>query len=252
MVRCLDGLILHLNVSLPHAVQRHQLVEQVIQKLRRRIALGEFAIGAKLPSESELMAQFAVGRSTVREAVRALVHGGMLDVRQGDGTYVRGLSQDTALLLDRLRRARAGEVYEVYEVRRALELEIARLAAIRRDDADLATMWRLLARRHACLAAGDEEEYLDADVEFHVAVAAATKNAVLTDLYRAFATALRDALGALIDLQVTDRVETASLHDLLADAIARRDTDAAVDITLQHLDGTAARLRQTLSETDAG
>lgn len=223
-------------------VQRQQLVDQVIQGLRQRIVAGEFPLGQRLPTESELMAQFLVGRSTIREAVRALAHTGLLEVRQGDGTYVRALSEDTEPLSQRLRRAR---LVEVHEVRRALELEIARLAALRRDDVDLERLRERLRRRRTRAARGDLEGVLDADVDFHVVVAAATKNAVLADLYQTFAIALREALGELFATLGVNEDRT-RLHEDLVDAIEQYDPDRAQAITVRHLDHIAQALNELL------
>src|SRR5581483_9202285 len=137
-------------------VRRERLADQVVHQLRRRLAAGEFAVGQKLPPEPELMAQLAVGRTTIREAVRALAHAGYLDVRQGDGTYVRALDPGQDQLAERLRQAR---VPEVYELRRALELEMARLAALRWDGDDLARIHAALERLQASVGPGQEQTF---------------------------------------------------------------------------------------------
>jgi DNA-binding FadR family transcriptional regulator len=208
-------------------IQRQPLVEQVIEQLQRLIE-SEFEVGVKLPSESELMTQFGVSRSTLREAVRVLTHIGLLEVRQGDGTYVRaktGLSE----LARRLQRA---AIEEVYEVRQILELEIARLAAQRHDETDLAQMQSSLQHRELARQTGDAVAFLEADIAFHLAVAAASKNAVLIEVYQTFVQSLREALAKLIrnDNQV-GRIEQAQLHQQLLDAIATRDANAAAEWT---------------------
>jgi DNA-binding FadR family transcriptional regulator len=204
----------------------------VIRQLRERLALGLYTVGEKLPSEGELMAQFGVGRSTIREAIRAIAHTGMLEVRQGDGTYVRTLQPADEPLAQRLRRAR---VVEVHEVRRALELEMARLAALRRDETDVERMRAALHARRAAAARGDHAALLDADVAFHLAVATATRNAVLADLYRAFAAALRGALAEIFSAVGVNEDRT-QLHERLAAAIAAGDAAAAQAITADLLD----------------
>lgn len=221
------------------AVPRRQLVASVIQQLQERISLGEIHPGSKLPPEPELMAQFGVGRSTLREAVRVLAHAGLLEVRQGDGTYVRAASEAAEPLDRRLRRA---AIAEVYEVRRALELETARLAAARRDQSDLARLRECLDRRCQAQAAGDPEAYIEADLAFHAAIAAAGKNSVLTDLYRTFSQSLRDALTNLVADPELHR-DTASLHEAILTAIEQGDPNAAVRRTGEHLDATAGLLR---------
>src|SRR5271169_875714 len=116
-------------------IRRQQLVEQVIEHLNNVISSGTYAIGAKLPAEPQLMEELGIGRSTLREAIRVLSHNGVLEVRQGDGTYVRALPDSGETLARRLRRAR---VREVQEVRKTLEIEIVRLAAERHKEEDLA------------------------------------------------------------------------------------------------------------------
>ncbi|MXO81450.1 GntR family transcriptional regulator, partial [Paenibacillus sp. OT2-17] len=172
------------------AVKRKQIADEVAEQLQRKIAAGEWNVGTKIPTEPELMKLFGVGRSTVREAVSVLVHAGLLEKKQGHGTFVCQPTTSQEPLDYRLSRA---EIIEVYEVRSVLELEIARLAALRRNDEDLHLMRAALDRRAATLAAGDLSGYLDADITFHLAVAGATRNKVLTDVYGSFVEAIRKA-----------------------------------------------------------
>lgn len=113
---------------------KRQLTDQVIEHLEQGIISGRYGMGAKLPAEPQLMEELGVGRSTVREAIRMLAHNGILEVRQGDGTFVRTLPSAGEPLPRRLQRAK---VREVHEVRLALELEVVRLAAKRRGKRDL-------------------------------------------------------------------------------------------------------------------
>src|SRR6266566_2559656 len=92
-------------------VRRQALVDQVLDYLQQQITTGTFPVGSKLPTEPELMAQLAIGRSTLREAMRVLVHMGLVDVRAGDGTYVCTPSPEAEPLGQRLRRAKVFEVY---------------------------------------------------------------------------------------------------------------------------------------------
>ena len=107
------------------SLRRSSLAELAVTQLRDQVLSGQWAVGARLPAETELAQQLEVGRSTVREAVRVLVHAGLLETRQGSGTYVRSLTPGSDFQA-RLRRA---AVLEAYEVREALEVQAARLAA---------------------------------------------------------------------------------------------------------------------------
>ncbi|MFE9106391.1 FadR/GntR family transcriptional regulator [Actinomadura geliboluensis] len=209
--------------------RRSSLVDQVIAQLRDEIVGGNWPVGAKIPPEPVLAESLGVGRNTVREAVRALTHAGLLESRQGDGTYVRATSELSGAVRRRLERA---ELIEILEVRRGLEVEAARLAATRRTEADIAAIAVALGRRDAALAAGAHETFVEADLAFHTAVVEATHNRVLTDLYRDFSAALRASIGtagALLE-------HTDVPHGPIAAAVEGGDADAATRATHACLD----------------
>lgn len=209
--------------------RRSSLVDQVIAQLRDEIVGGNWPVGAKIPPEPVLAESLGVGRNTVREAVRALTHAGLLESRQGDGTYVRATSELSGAVRRRLERA---ELIEILEVRRGLEVEAARLAATRRTEADVAAIAVALGRRDAALAAGAHETFVEADLAFHMAVVEATHNRVLTDLYRDFSAALRASIGtagALLE-------HTDVPHGPIAAAVEGGDADAATRATHACLD----------------
>ena len=209
--------------------RRSSLVDQVIEQLRGEITGGGWPVGAKIPPEPVLSETLGVGRNTVREAVRALTHAGLLESRQGDGTYVRATSELSGAVRRRLERA---ELVEILEVRRGFEVEAARLAATRRTEADIAAIAVALARRDAAWAAGEHSAFVEADLEFHTAVVEATHNRVLTDLYRDFSAALRASIGAAGIL-----LEHADVpHGPIAAAIEAGDADAATHATHACLD----------------
>lgn len=168
--------------------RRASLVDQVIDQVRAEIASGSWNVGDKIPPEPVLAERLGVGRNTVREAVRALSHTGLLECRQGDGTYVRATSELSGAMRRRLRTA---EVIEILEVRQALDGQAARLAADRRDEADVAAIEAALATRDAVWESGDVVAFVDADLAFHAAVVAATHNLVLIELYADFSEAIR-------------------------------------------------------------
>lgn len=226
-------------------IERKKLGDQVIHQLQEKISLGELKPGEKIPTETELMTLFGVGRSTVREAVRVLAKAGLLEVRQGDGTYVLDRTNNLEPLEHRLRRA---SILEVYEVRRALELEIAKLAARRRSEEDLLAMRESLAKRREARRVNDKRSYVDADLLFHLAIAAASKNSVLTDLYFSFSNTVRDALDKLISDQELHKNQI-SIHEQLLAAIEQQDEQAAVYWAAQNLDKTMEDLQVSLGTT---
>lgn len=196
--------------------RRAGLVDQVIAQLRDSVSSGEWPVGTRIPTESALVTALGVGRNTVREAVRALAHSGILEVRQGDGTYVRATSEVSGAL----RRLCGSELREVLEVRRCLEAEGARLAAAARTDADLAEIRDLLARRDAL---DDQDAFVVADARFHSAVVRASHNAVLTELYRGLSEVVTASVAATVRTHAYPRIS----HDGLVEAIADGDVELA-------------------------
>ncbi|MFE0174614.1 FadR/GntR family transcriptional regulator [Streptomyces sp. NPDC059002] len=229
---------------------RTNLVDLVIAQMESLISDGEWRVGEKIPAEPLLVEQLAVGRNTVREAVRALVHTGMLEPRQGDGTYVRANSDFGAAVQRRLRRAGA---LEAYEVRASLERDAARHAATRRTDDDLTALRAALAERDRAWRSGDIAAFIDADVAFHRTVADAAHNSVLAELYGHLSDALRETLQSVVAAPVPDSVRhQLDAHEAIVDAIEARDPQAAEAAVLAHLaEGMAALRDQPQDGPDA-
>ena len=217
------------------STRRAPLVDQVIAQLRAQIASGEWPIGERIPAEPELVTRLGVGRNTVREAVRALAHAGLLEARQGAGTYVRATSEFAGAVQRRLAEAR---LREIVEVRRALETESARLAALRRTASDLACLDEVFAGRERAWASGDAEAFVEADARLHQAVVAAAHNEVLAELYRDFGEALRASVRENVGPDLTpDRYVD---HAPLVAAIRAADPHAAASAAAGYLDETLA------------
>ncbi|SEM31143.1 FadR/GntR family transcriptional regulator [Streptacidiphilus jiangxiensis] len=174
-------------------VARGSLVDAAIAELRGEIGAGRWAVGERIPSEAQLAETLGMSRLSVREAVRALVHAGLLTTRQGSGTYVTATDESDAAL-GRVLDGVASR--DIAEVRLGLDLLAARLAASRRTDADLADLREIAARRRAAFEAGELEAFADADVAFHLRIAQASHNRLLTDLYRNLCEGLREVVLA--------------------------------------------------------
>ena len=175
--------------------RRTGLVDQVIDQLRELVTSGEWAIGARIPTEPELVEQIGVGRNTIREAVRALAHGGIIEVRQGDGTYVRATSEVSGAI----RRLQGIELREILQVRRTLEVEGARLAAKHRTDAELARLTELLRKRDAAMEAEQWTEVIEHDTAFHVLLVQCSHNTLLAELYQGLTEAVKASVAASVD-----------------------------------------------------
>ncbi|MER5912822.1 FadR/GntR family transcriptional regulator [Streptomyces sp. NPDC001982] len=202
--------------------RRSALSEQVIAELRTQITSGEWPVGSRIPTEPELVEQLGVARNTVREAVRALAHNGLLDIRQGSGTYVAATSELAGVMH---RRFAETDPQHIAELRSTLEAGAAKLAAVRRTEKDLKQLDALLVRREEAWDSGDAEAFVTADATFHLAVVAASHNDVMTAMHADLGEVLRDWLRADVGDVMTP--ETHMDHARLVDAIRAGDTEAA-------------------------
>jgi DNA-binding FadR family transcriptional regulator len=203
----------------PH---RAALADQVIAALRAQITSGEWPVGSRIPTEGELVDQLGVARNTVREAVRALAHNGLLDIRQGSGTYVAATSELAGVMH---RRFSGADPRHVAELRSTLEASGARLAALRRTPRDVAHLEALLERREAAWDSGDVERFVEADAGLHLGVVAASHNDVLTALYADLGHVLRAFLRG--DVGERLRPEDHLDHARMIGAIRAGDAEGA-------------------------
>ncbi|MEU9488192.1 FadR/GntR family transcriptional regulator [Streptomyces decoyicus] len=202
--------------------RRSALADQVIAQLRAQITSGEWPVGSRIPTEPALVEQLGVARNTVREAVRALAHNGLLDIRQGSGTYVVATSELAGVMN---RRFAAAEPGHVAELRSALEATAARLAARRRTAQDLRQIDNLLERRERAWESGGAEAFVEADATLHMAIVAASHNEVLAEIYADLGGVLRDFLRADVGEEL--RPEAHMDHARLVEAIRAGDGDLA-------------------------
>ncbi|MCZ4225102.1 FadR/GntR family transcriptional regulator [Pedobacter rhodius] len=165
-------------------INRKSLAEEVAASLQEQIQDNTYKINEKLPIEPELMKIFGVGRSTLREALRILENSGTIMVRHGVGAFVTSQTSIAAPLSKQLMDASPSEVKEVREI---LELKIVEKAALNRTDSDIKSLKEFLKKRNNAADSGNFKEWVEADVNFHIAIAQASKNRVLTDLYKTFA-----------------------------------------------------------------
>ncbi|BBD38529.1 GntR family transcriptional regulator [Aminobacter sp. Y103A] len=199
---------------------RTNLTDSVADSLRAEIVSGRWAVGERIPNEAALTDLLSVSRGTVREAVRALVSQGLLDTRQGSGTYVRS-AVDPSAALDRVKRA---GLRDQWETRAALDAEAARLAAQRHTPADLVKMRRLLEAR-GTVADGGHEAFIRRDIAFHKSVVEASGNRAMIELYDFFTGAIAETIKATLAGELPEPDATA--HAAIVDAVASGDPDRA-------------------------
>jgi DNA-binding FadR family transcriptional regulator len=210
--------------------RRTGLIDATVAELRHRITSGDWPVGSRIPAEPALVELLGVGRNTVREAVQSLVHAGLVERRQGSGTYVLSASE---LAVSMSRQIADARQRDVVEVRRALEVEAARLAARRRTTSDVAAITALRDERAAAYGSGALDRMVAADLALHRAIARAARNPVLLSMYEN----LIDAITDNIRFNFAQVLQDGDNHDGLVDAIVHGDSAVAVEETSTYLSG---------------
>jgi GntR family transcriptional repressor for pyruvate dehydrogenase complex len=217
-----------------------RLSETVHHELEQRILDGELPSGEKLPTEHALAEHFSVSRAVVREAVARLKAEGLVETRQGSGTIVA--RQPRLLNFGRVQQEVQSELSQELELRRIVEVEVAGLAAERRNASDLAAIRASLEAMDKALALG--ESGAEADDAFHETIAAAAKNPYLQRVVNfvssQFSESRRLTWAPADTLDLRKRAQNE--HHKLFDAIVARDAAAARCYAAAHLDGVETRL----------
>ncbi|MGZ8846626.1 MAG: FadR/GntR family transcriptional regulator [Pyrinomonadaceae bacterium] len=209
--------------------------EEVISRLRDLIHSGELRPGDRLPPERDLAKLFGVSRPSLRAGIRSLAAVGILQARQGAGTFVVKADGPPSLDSNPLRLMASLHGFtseEMFEARRSLEMSIAALAAERATSDHLATMSEEIAGMYASL--DEPEQFLVHDMRFHQAVAAASGNRILTSLMNMVATILFDVRSQTVK-RAKDLKESAEMHRHVYRAIRERNSEAARNAMRDHL-----------------
>ncbi len=210
-----------------------RIYEEIVRQIRTLISEGRLKSGDRLPPERDLAERFRVSRASVREALRALESMGLIEIRLGEGTFVREISVDSlieplALVILNQREA----VGELFEARRLLEPPIAGLAARRSTKKEIQEMERILEEQGKEVAGGGTG--LAQDAAFHAAIASSAHNHAITRI-----------VHAVIDLLTQSREESLQIagrptrshqdHLRILEAIRGRRSEAARRAMLDHV-----------------
>ncbi|MFJ1301809.1 FadR/GntR family transcriptional regulator [Pseudomonadota bacterium AL_CKDN230030165-1A_HGKHYDSX7] len=223
------------------------LAQGLVESITERIRGGEIAPGQKLPTESEIMRQFGVSRTVVREALSRLQAAGLVETHHGVGTYALEPSGGTDFRVDPADIATVRDVLVLLELRICLESEAAGLAALRRSDTQLSEMRRALDEFKGCLAQGGDT--VTPDFRFHLLVAQATENRYFADLMSHLGSAIipRTRINSA-RIAHEDREQYLARvnqeHEDIWQAISRQDPEAARAAMRMHLSNSRERLRR--------
>jgi GntR family transcriptional regulator, transcriptional repressor for pyruvate dehydrogenase complex len=227
-------------------IKSTRIYEEIVRQVKQLIAEGRLKTGDRLPPERELAEKFVVSRTSVREALRALESLGFIEIRPGEGTFVRAISVDAlvgplALMMTSQREA----IGELFEARRVLEPAIAALAASRATPDEVQEMERILESQAREVTAG--RTGLAEDAAFHTAIGAAAHNHAITRI-----------VHAIMDLLTQSREESLNTpgrptrshqdHRRILQAIAKRNPTAARQAMLDHLVAVEGLVLGTASE----
>jgi GntR family transcriptional repressor for pyruvate dehydrogenase complex len=223
------------------------LTDEAIEKIKDMIVSGELRPGDRLPKEPDLAAHLGLSRNSLREAVRALSLIRVLDVRQGDGTYVTSL--EPALLLDALKFVldfhRDQSILQLFEVRRILEPAAVAMAATRMTDEAIAELAQTLRR---ATPDAPMDQFVEADVEFHRQLATGSGNPVLCSIIDGLVaptTRARIWRGLTQEKAVERSVHE---HRMIYESVAARDPERAKSWATIHISGVEDWLRNAFSE----
>lgn len=225
-------------------IERKRLSEQIASEVEEAIISGVYRAGSTLPSEQRLAVQFGVSRNVVREAFKFLKERGLIDIQNGSGAYVcepnAGAASDALFRYIRLTGAHES-IEGLYEARRILEGNNARLAAERADTGNLEILKDCLARMKAALD-GSIEKWSDADLAFHLGIARATHNPFLSILLEPLVDQLREVIaeGYLVPGATQKGLQA---HLQIFDCIKKRNAEGAYQAIMEHLDDSARRVK---------
>lgn len=237
-------------VALSRIVTR-KIYEQIADQMKMHIVAGGWKAGERLPSTKELTEQFQVGRSTMREALSALKAMGLIEIRHGEGCFVREttaaeleLPQFDALLLSK------ETILELLEARKALEVSNASIAAVKRTEEDLAAFERLLTimEQHA----GDQPEGEAADIGFHQLLAQSTHNSIMIRLLDSISSQMEIAIRETRRLQMYSSKEVSHRlwqeHREIYEAVAQQQPAKAEQCMRAHLEHVEQMVRDVLEK----
>lgn len=239
-------------------IKKSTTCDLIVEDLKKNIINGILRPGDKLPTERELAEEYGVSRLPVREALRVLREIGLLETKHGKGTYIKGISshifsKDIASYLMMHKRT----VLEVFQLRKILEIDVARLAAINANSDDInkiKTNMEYAEQEILKLKQGKPNDFLSADAEFHSSIVQASHNSVLKDVILGIQEVL--TLHQILSLSATDPLDDViKYHRRIEKAIESGNENEAQEAMRNHMERIEELLqialeKQNLSKVD--
>ena len=216
--------------------------EFVADQLKKKIISGEYSSGDKLPVESELCLAFGVSRITIREAMKKLNAMGLVEIKQGKGTFVKNVDLGVFMKpLFQLVEFSEINIDAIYTARQYIEGGIAALAAQNRSEEDIANLEKCLQNIAYCGQQGDLEGCYQCDAEFHMALARTAKNPILLAALQAIQD-IDDACVKRYDKYLVGYDSSGKEHRNVLDAIIRKDAALAQEEMARHTENSKETL----------
>ena len=215
-------------------VKKVRISDTVVRQIMSLIEDGTVQVGDRLPGERELVDQLQVGRASVREALRILESQGVVEVRPGKGTFVTGDPSAGDESIIGWFQQHADELLHLLEVREALDIQVAKLAAQRVDPERAKMLIDMVNQQEQFLADNDGEGFVELDQAFHAMISSISGNELLTQLSAGVYEAMVDPRRSLTRLSGRARASVRE-HRALATAISQQDVMSAAEAAVAHL-----------------
>ncbi len=222
-------------------VQRNgRLSTQVVQEVINDIDKGKYQAGDKLPTEYELIEQFGVSRTVIREAIANLRASNLIETRQGKGAFVLKKPSQDLFQLKHSGASAAEELGYILDMRIAIEAETALMAAKNRTEKDLDRIKAAIREMESLI--NEDKISLQSDRDFHYAIAIASKNPHFLGLLKYIDSSLASHRQSTSVTPITRKIQALKEHEQICHAIEKGDPDAARAAMRLHLSGTRERL----------
>ncbi len=220
-------------------IKTKKIYEEIVEQIKQLMAGGELKPGDKLLPERELAERLKVSRASVREAIRALEMMGFMEIRPGDGTFVRDTNTDDIIQpLAMFLAVEKTSLLEMFSIRMIFETATARMAAEQASEEEVGQIKTALERMIKSLNVQDSERGEEYDTAFHYAVAEATHNGLLIRLFRTISEDFSRAVSTARRQLYTDAHNPQKIidqHRRIFEAIKSHNPDMAAQAMLEHL-----------------
>ena len=219
-------------------IKQKKLYEQIAEALEDMISKGELKPGDKLDPVHKLAEEFQVGRSAIREALSALRAKGLVEMKQGEGTYIKAFDSDTGgLSVPSALLMRKQDVINLLEVRKILETGAVAYAAKNRTETDIADLKRVM--NHMEDASGNKKQEEETDIAFHLEIAKATHNPILISLMKHISLTMKERMGETRNIWLYNEATTSEDlyqdHERIFNAVVEQDEAKARQLMWNHL-----------------